>query len=206
MSEERRTMKKSLVIGVLSSLMLCIGLSGCGDKKDNTTASSTESQVKKTVKPTVAKPFVEGVPMQWVNDDNPYVDFISKLSGKNEISVKAQYFENNGDPTGEWSESETGKFKIQKVSDRVYRYTFDSKNFCYGGKSADAFGWLCGHKDKNGQYQASFDAMEIDGHIYVTVRSDEDLAKKHEEDYSAEEMTQFYNKGSYGYILKPVSN
>ena len=204
MSEERRTMKKSLVIGVLSSLMLCIGLSGCGDKKDNTTASSTESQVKKTVKPTVAKPFVEGVPMQWVNVDNHEIDFVSELSGKDEISAKTQYFDNH-EPTGEWSESETGKFKIQKVSDKVYRYTIDSKNFCYGGKSADDFGWLCGHKDKNGQYQASFDAMEIDGHIFIANRDSSILRNSKKQDYSPDELSKLYHDTEWGYILEPTS-
>lgn len=205
MSEERRTMKKSLVIGVLSSLMLCIGLSGCGDKKENTTASSTESQVKKTVKPTVAKPFVEGIPMQWVDIDNGNTYIVSELSGKNEISAKAQYFENNGEPTGDWSKSETGKFKIQKVSDKVYRYIFDSKNFYYDGDSQCDFWELKGHETKDGQYKASFDAMEIGGKIYILNRIDKDLAKKHEEDYSAKELTQFYNEGEFGYILEPTS-
>lgn len=197
-------MKKSVVIGVLSSLMLCIGLSGCGDKKENTTASSTESQVKKTVKPTVAKPFVEGIPMQWVDIDDGETYIVSELSGKDEISAKTRYFENNK-PTNNWSESEKGKFKIQKVSDKVYRYTFDSKNFYYGGDSQRGFWELKGNETKDGQYKASFDAMEIDGKIYILNRIDKDLAKKHEEDYSAKEMTQFYNEGEFGYVLEPTS-
>lgn len=196
-------MKKSVVISFVSSLVLLMGLSGCGDKKETTTSSSVQSsEEKKVVKPTVAKPFVEGVPMQWVDVDSGDVDIVSELSGKNEITAKAQCFDNNSKPTGEWTESKTGAFLIKKVSDKVYRYTFDSKHFYLSGGSSEDFGLLGGHKEENGQYIASFDAMEIDGKIYIVDRSQKDLSKRHKEDYSPEEMKELYHD-KWGYVLEP---
>lgn len=197
-----KRMKKSVVIGLVSSLALLMGLSGCGDKKETTTSSSVQpSEEKKVVKPTVAKPFVEGVPMQWVNVDDEDVDFVSELSGKNEITVKAQCFD-NGKPTGEWTDSKNGAFLIKKVSDKVYRYTFDSKHFYFGGNDEEDFGILRGHQESDGQYIASFDAMEIDGKIYIVDRSKKDLSKRHKEDYSPEEMKELYHD-KWGYVLEP---
>lgn len=196
-----KRMKKSVVIGLVSSLALLMGLSGCGDKKETTTSSSVQSsEEKKVVKPTVAKPFVEGVPMQWVDVDSGDVDIVSELSGKNEITAKAQYFENSK-PTDEWSEAKTGKFSIKKVSDKVYRYTFDTRNFYATGDPRGDFRYLKGEKEKNGQYEASFDAMKIDGKIYIVDRSKEDLSKRHEEDYSSKEMEELYHD-KWGYVLE----
>lgn len=198
-----KRMKKGIVIGFMSSLVLLMGLSGCGDKKETTTSSSVQSsEEKKVVKPTVAKPFVEGVPMQWVNVDSGEIDFVSELSGKNEITVKTQYFENNK-PTDEWSEAKTGKFSIKKVSDKVYRYTFDTRNFYATGDSRGDFGWLRGNKTKDGKYEASFDAMEIDGKIFIANRDDPTLTDQNKEDYSSTELKQFYSKDKWGYVLEP---
>lgn len=192
-------------IGLVSSVVLLMGLSGCGEHKDTSSpASSTTSEEKKVEKPTAAKPFIEGVPMQWVDVDSGDVDIVSELCGKNEISAKAQYFEHSK-PTGEWSESEKGKFTIQKVSDKIYRYTFDSKEFYFGGnKTTHDFSELGGHPIGKGKYEASFDAMEIDNKIYIIDRNDKDLSKRNEKDYSEQDIKKFYDEGIFGYILEPT--
>lgn len=198
-----KRMKKSVVIGLVSSLALLMGLSGCGDKKETTTSSSVQpSEEKKVVKPTVAKPFVEGVPMQWVDVDSGDVDIVSELSGKNEITAKAQYFENSK-PTDEWSEAKTGKFSIKKVSDKVYRYTFDTRNFYATGDSRGDFGWLRGNKTKDGKYEASLDAMEIDGKIFVADTDTSILRESKKADYSPEELSKLYHDTKWGYVLEP---
>lgn len=196
-------MKKGIVIGFVSSLVLLVGLSGCGDKKETTTSSSVQSsEEKKVVKPTVAKPFVEGVPMQWVDVDSGDVDIVSELSGKNEITAKAQYFENSK-PTDEWSEAKTGKFSIKKISDKVYRYTFDTRNFYATGDSRGDFGWLRGNETKDGKYEASFDAMKIDGKIFIVNRDDPALKRQQKDDYSSKEIEKFYHDTKWGYVLEP---